>query len=218
LIFNEQGVSKLNTNFRKDRDFPKIQLGMTRQQVSDIIGNPDTEGIRKESHGGYQKWFYGENTAIIFDNQKVIDIALNIKEEEAKDSSNPIEQVYRLEDITNDKPAGFVIEDQYTEFIHCNCQIGDKGPMINLEGEKSSVSITLRGDKKYTATSSYNLLNTDERITIVTDNVDLILNSILFEKDRKIIGFIRIENNCLLETGGETFPCYFKGTFECTFK
>jgi outer membrane protein assembly factor BamE (lipoprotein component of BamABCDE complex) len=214
LIFDEKGVAKLNTNFIKDRDFSKIQLGMTRQQVISIIGNPDKEGIRKESGGGYQKWFYGKSTAIVFDNQKVIDIALNLD----KDTADQKEQVFILKDITNDKPVGFVIEDQYNEFLKCDCQITDKGPVINLEGEKSSVNIELHEDRQFIATSSYSLSDNDEPISSVAEEVVLMLSSLRFEKDKQVLGFIRIENNCLLETKGETYPCYFKGTFECTFK
>ncbi len=217
LHFDEKGVSKMGTDHTQKADFSMIKKGMTKQEVLDIIGKPDKEDTQTLNGVSHQKWYYDNHTVLTFDNTALIDIGKVVIPTIGDGSKAALEQSFSLVDLVNDKPVGYVIEDIHKEFLNCDCKIDQDKAILSFKGEKASVNISLQG-KKFTATSTYTLINSNTVINQNSNNVDLKLSTSRFEKGNKLIGFIRIENNCPLEVDGAVFPCYIKGTFDCIFK
>lgn len=220
LIFEANKVVDMNGNFKEERDLGLIKEDMSYKVVIKLIGNPDEFRVDQNSKSEYQEWYYGKNSAVVFENKKVIDVELDINEKivDLSDMFSNMNQEYSLMDLVNDRPAGFVIEGQHTESLDCECKLNNGSPSLRLKGEKSNIGIALMNNKKYSVIGSYNTLKGNKTVNVDADKIELSLNSTRFEKGRKLLGFIRIEDNCITEPNGNEYPCYFKGTFECTFK
>lgn len=222
LFFDDQGIFKVNQNYKKERDFSKIEHGMTRQQVAEVLGKADREGKWTRDLMGIQKWYYGDNSVIIFNNEGVVNIIPDV-EKKRKDfeiASTPIEQTFSiLETKSIASPATFEIKGKHKENLECTCSINQDGTEIKLTGAESTMRLSMKGERTFTARQSYGLIETDIGASVGPANqVILQLSTDRFEKGTKLDGHLIFNDNCSTKMAGDDYPCSFKGSFSCVFK